>query len=626
MKDPSPHPRIFRFGVFELDAASGELRRKGVKIKLQKQPSDVLTMLLERRGEVVTREELREKLWPGQTFVDFDLGVNNAVRKVREALGDSAQAPRYIETLPQRGYRFIAPLAGAAPASSRRPRAFYAAYGAVGVTVLLLLAYLGGFFRRGVSPGEIEAVAVIPFENLSKDADHEYFADGVTDALITELGRIGALRVISRQSVMQYKRVKKPLPEIISELKVDAVVEGTVQRAGDRVQITAQLVRARPEQHLWAESYERRYADILAVQGEIARTVARQVKAKLSPEQERSLARTRIVNPEAYEAYLRGKHLFYGYTPERLHKAIESFKTAIEKDPNFAEAWAELSPAYGALGYWGHVRPSETHPKAKAAARRAVELDDMLGEGHCHVGAGAAYADWDWATAERELRRAIELNPSHAEARANYGMVLGSLRRTQEAMEQFRIARDLDPLQPVRNGQVAWCHYISGQYQQAVGQLKHVVELAPDFFINHWFYWRVLHRTGQDAAALGECERMYELLGDAEVVEALERGERRSGYAGAMKEAAQTLVRRSKISYVPGSQLALLLIHAGENERALEWLENAYQERDPRLHMVWADPDWEPLYSKPRFQSLLRKMGFPSIEKSAAWSRQAPYL
>ncbi|MFN0172481.1 MAG: winged helix-turn-helix domain-containing tetratricopeptide repeat protein [Bryobacteraceae bacterium] len=623
MKDPSPHPRIFRFGVFELDPASAELRRNGVKIKLQKQPSEVLAMLLERRGEIVTREELREKLWPGQTFVDFDLGLNKAVRKVREALGDSAQAPRYVETLPQRGYRFIAPLAGAAPASSRRPRAFYAACGAAGVTVLLLLAYLGGFFRRGVSPGEIEAVAVIPFENLSKDADEEYFADGVTDALITELGRVGALRVISRQSVMLYKRVKKPLPEIISELKVDAVVEGTVQRAGDRVRITAQLVRAKPEQHLWAESYERRYADILAVQGEIARTVARQVKAKLSPEQERSLARTRIVNPEAYEAYLRGKFYFYGYTPERLQKAIESFQTAIEKDPNFAEAWAALGPAYGALGYWGYVRPSETHPKAKAAARRAVELDDMLGEGHCHVGAGAAYADWDWATAERELRRAIELNPSHAEARANYAMVLASLRRLEEATEQLRIAREVEPLWPVGSVAVGWFSYISGQYEKSVGQLKQAVDLAPEFFISRWYLWRALHRTGEDAAAFGECKRMYELLKDAEVVEALERGERQSGYAGAMKEAAQTLVRRSRTAYVPGTQLALLWAHAGDNQRAMEWLENAYQERDPRLHTVWADPDWEPLYSKPRFQMLLRKMGFPSVEKSAAWSLQS---
>jgi TolB-like protein/Tfp pilus assembly protein PilF len=476
-------------------------------------------------------------------------------------------------------------------------------------------------FLPSAAPAAIRALAVMPFGNLSKDSDQEYFADGVTDALITELGKVGALRVISRQSVVQYRGVKKPLPEISRELNVDAVVVGTVQRAGDRVRITAQLVRARPEEHLWAESYERPYADILALQAEIARNVARQVKAKLTPEEENRLARARPVNPEAHEAYLRGMYLFHGYTPERLQKAIESLQTAVEKDPDFALAWAALSPAYGALGYWGHVRPSEVIPKAKAAARKAVELDPTLADGHCYLGAAAAYADWDWTTAERELTRAIELNPSHVETRVNYALVLGSLRRPEDAMEQLRIAREISPLHPTPGCLVGWCSYISGQNEKGVGQLRNAVETAPGFFIARWFLWRALHRAGEDAAALKECKRMYELLGDAEVVQALEQGNRRTGYRGAMREAAQTLVRRSRTAYVPGSQVALLYAHADENDRALEWLEKAYQDGDGRLHFLWADPDWEALYSKPRFQDLLRKMRFPSVEKAVAWDR-----
>jgi TolB-like protein/DNA-binding winged helix-turn-helix (wHTH) protein/Tfp pilus assembly protein PilF len=624
MKDLLPSPRMFRFDLFELDPQSGELRKRGANVKLQKQPADLLAMLLERPGEVVTREELRERLWPGKTSGDFDIGLNKAVRRLREALGDSAQDPRYIETLPQHGYRFIGPVTETSSSHRRRRARLYAILAAGGLAVLLLSAYLGGFFRRGIAPGQIKAVAVLPFANLSGDPGQEFFADGITDSLITELGRIGALRVISRQSILRYKHVDKPLPEIGRELNVDALLEGTVVRAGDRVRITAQLLRANPEQHLWAESYERNYADILVVQREIARSVAVQVKAKLKPGEETRLARARTVSPEAYEAYLRGQYFFYGYTPESFKKAIESLETAVEKDPGFAQAWAMLSTAYGSRAYWGIVRPSEVTTKAKAAARKAVELDETLADGHCYVGTAAAFGDWDWATAEREFKRAIELNPSHVAAHANYGMMLASLRRFREATEQFQVARGLDPYPPVRSTMVAVGFYLSGQYQRAADQLKHTIEIAPDFFIGRGSNWRVLHRLGENAAALGECKSLYGLLGATDVVQALEQGERRSGYAGAMKAAAQTLAKRARTTYVSGSQVALLYAHAGEYDLALEWLENGLKDRDCRLHLLWAEPDWEPLYSKPRFRDLLRRMGFPSVEKAAAWSGQGP--
>ena len=623
MKGLLTSSRVFRFGLFELDPQSGELRKAGVNVKLQKQPANLLATLLERSGEMVTREELRERLWPGKTFGDFDIGLNKAVRRLREALDDSAQAPRYIETLPQHGYRFIAPVTETSPSHPRRRVPLYAVLAAAGLAVLLLSAYLGGFLRRGVVPGQIKAVAVLPFANLSGDSGQEYFADGVTDSLIAELGKIGALRVISRQSVLRYKKGDKPLPEISRELNVDALLEGTVVRAGDRVRITAQLIRATPEQHLWAESYERSYADILVVQREIARSVASQVKAKLTQGEETRLARVRTVNPEAYEAYLRGKYFFYGYTPHSLRKAIESFETAVEKDPGFAPAWAGLSPAYGALAFWGHVRPSAVIAKSIAAARKAIELDETLADGHCWLGADAAFVNHDWATAEAELKRAIELNPSSAEAHETSGMILAALRRFKESLEQFQTARELDPLQHMRTGQMAIPYFYSGQYQKAADQNRRAIEMAPDLFIYHWANWRALHRMGQHAEALAECRRSYELLKDTEVVQTLEQGERQSGYAGAMKAAAQTLEKRAGTAYVAGSKVALLYAHAGENDRALEWLETALKDHDPQLHSLWAEPDWEALYTNPRFRNLLRKMGFPSVEKAAEWSREA---
>ncbi|MBI4908537.1 MAG: tetratricopeptide repeat protein [Acidobacteria bacterium] len=297
-------------------------------------------------------------------------------------------------------------------------------------------------------------------------------------------------------------------------------------------------------------------------------------------------------------------------------------QAAVDMDPAFAPAWAALSPSYGALAYWGHVRPIEVVPKSIAAARKAIELDETLADGHCWLGAATAYVYRDWAAAETEVKRAIELNPSSADAHETHGKVLVSLRRTTEAMEQFRIARGLDPFPPIRSALVALCFLVSGRYQEAADQHKREIEIAPDFFITRWAYWRVLHRQGRSAEALSECKRSYGILNDTEVLQALEQGEQQSGYAGAMKAAAQTLEKRARTKYVAGNEVARLCAFAGENARAVEWLETAHKDGDPRLHLLWAEPDWEPLYGNPRFQNLLRKLGFPSVEKSAAWSGQ----
>src|SRR2546430_512597 len=344
MQGAHPSRGAVRFGVFEVDLRAGELRKRGVKVKLQDQPFLILQVLLEHSGEVVTREQLREKIWPSDTFVDFDQGLNNAIKRLRESLSDSPENPRFIETIPRHGYRFIANL--------------------------------------GVTPGQIKSLAVLPLENLSRDPEQEYFAEGLTEALITTLAKIGELRVVSRTSAMQYKGVHKPLREIARELEVDAIVEGTVLRVGHRVRITAQLIDAAKESHLWAESYERHLRDVLHLQAEVAEAIAKQVQVKLTPQERAHLAQTQPVNPEAYEAYLKGRYHWLRRSSEELPKAVQYFERAIEMDPTYAAAYAGLADSLSGLGVY-FVAPDQGCRQAKRLAVQALEMDPRLSEAHC---------------------------------------------------------------------------------------------------------------------------------------------------------------------------------------------------------------------------------------------------
>src|SRR5207248_3346578 len=313
MEGAHPSRGAVRFGVFEVDLRVGELRKRGVKVKLQDQPFLILQVLLEHSGEVVTREQLREKIWPSDTFVDFDQGLNNAIKRLRESLSDSPENPRFIETVPRHGYRFIGNL--------------------------------------GVTPGGIKSLAVLPLENLSRDPEQEYFAEGLTEALITTLAKIGELRVVSRTSAMLYKGVRKPLREIARELEVDAIVEGTVLRVGRRVRITAQLIDAPKETHLWAESYERDLRDVLTLQSEVAKAIAREVRVKIAPQEQANLAQPQPVDPEAYEAHLKGRYHWNRRSGEALPKAVQYFQQAIAKDPTYAAAYSGLADCLSVLGY-----------------------------------------------------------------------------------------------------------------------------------------------------------------------------------------------------------------------------------------------------------------------------------
>jgi TolB-like protein len=371
MEQPRSSNPIVRFGAFELDDDTGELRREGIRVRLQEQPLQILQILLEHPGKVVTREELKQRIWPSDTFVDFDHGINNAIKRLREALADTAETPRYIETLPRRGYRFI----GKIECDALRMR----------------------------------SLAVLPLENLSHNSQDEYFADGLTEALITTLAKIGELRVVSRTSAMLYKGARKPLREIARELEVDAIVEGTVLRAGHRVRITAQLIDPMKEAHLWAESYERDLRNILALQSELAQAIAREVRVKLTPQEQAQFAKAHpIVDPEAYENYLKGRYHWNKRSREGHVKAVQYFQQAIGKDPTYAVAYAGLADGLSIMGLWGLVPPDEGCGKAKALAVQALEMDGTLAEAHTSLAWATTHYDYDFTTAEKEFERSID--------------------------------------------------------------------------------------------------------------------------------------------------------------------------------------------------------------------------
>jgi TolB-like protein/DNA-binding winged helix-turn-helix (wHTH) protein/Tfp pilus assembly protein PilF len=450
--------QTFKFDVFELNLRAGELRKRGVKLRLRGQPLQVLGILVERAGDVVTRQELQTQIWPADTFVDFDHSLHNAIARIREVLGDSAEKPRYIETLPRRGYRFIGAV-DAIPIQPPQPRgesekacearvllsrikSATLALLATAAVGLILWRVTVASYRTNAAP-RIRSIAVLPLDNLSADSSQDYFVDGMTDQLITDLARVGSLRVISRTSVMRYKGAKKGLPEIARELNVDAIVEGSVIRSGQRVRVTAQLLQAPTDQHLWAETYDRDVGDILSLQSEVADAIAQQVRAQLTPMQQ---SQAHTVNPGAYDAYLRGRLYFVNeFTkPDSLKKAQGYFEESIQKDPDFALAYAGLADTYVYLAFAGALQKDQAYRSAKEALAKALELDDSIGEAHDTLGVLSSEFDWDWVTADREFNRAIALAPSYSCAHEDRATFLALIGRRAEAIAEITKIDQLD--------------------------------------------------------------------------------------------------------------------------------------------------------------------------------------
>lgn len=580
----SSQDHALRFGVFELDLQTGELRKSGHKIALRPQASRVLAMLATRPDQLVTREELKEEIWGHETFVDFENGLNLCIRQIRAALNDDADTPRYIETLPRRGYRFIAPVKdsnGSAPALaaqtvSPKPRYRRAALFLIAGLGLLSIA-LTVFIRMRSSAGDesrIRSIAVLPLTNLTGDAEQEYLADGMTEELITDLAKVGSLRVISHTSVMHYKGTKKTLPQIARELNVDAVVEGSVQRSGQQLKVTAQLIRAPADQHLWAEEYERDARDVLTMETEVARNITDQIQVKLTPQEKNLLAGGNPVTPESHEAYLHGLYELRKLTPDSLEAAIQDFQQALAVDPKNALAYAGLADAYSSQSP-GIKAPIAVMPLAKAAAVRALELDENLADAHTSLGNVKFYFDWDWSGAEREFRRALELNPNLASAHAGYASYWWTLGRGDEAIREVKRAQELDPLVALPRGDLAWILFNLRRYQEAlqtgpVGGPVHGPALALSYA-----------ELGRREEAVAAADRALEsearptpvTLAQVAAAYAL------AGRADKARKLLRTVEEQAAQRYVCSFNLAALYAVLGESEKAFNSLDNAYRDR-----------------------------------------------
>ena len=640
--------RRTRFDAFEVDLRTGEVRKHGIRLKLHRQPFQVLSLLLEHPGDMVTREELRQKLWPGDTFVDFDTGLNSAVKKLRDALCDSAEEPRYIETLPRRGYRFIAqvqngdsstavaPVESLAviplrpnpnetglraerpadrevdvrPTGTSRARPWLvlgcvAALALMAVTSVMLRGHTGH-----TSQTKIRSLAVLPLSNLSGDPTQEYLADEMTEELCGRLARIHDLRVISRTSVMRFKDTKLSVPEIAKTLGVDAVVEGSVIRQGNRIRVHAQLIRASTDEHLWADEYDGELGDVLTLESEVAQSIARRVEVKVTGEERARLVAAHHVSPEVYESYLKAEAQFGGSASQtELERSIAYFEETIGKDANFAPAYVGLAKAYERLGsVRGGAPPKETHPKMMSAARKAIELDPDLAEPHVLL-AEVYQKQWQWSDAEAEFKRALELNSNDAGAHVGYAKWLLCQGRTDEALAWVQRARELDPLGgagitpvggvAITNGFIL---FYARRYDEAIRELRND---DPD----HWYLGLALIANGQQDEAITVLEKALGPDRNPAVMSVLVRA---YALAGRRKEALRLLdelKRRQQTSYVAAAPFVNAYLGLGDNEQALAWLERAYEEQSNMLQLIKVHPYFDPLRSDPRFVDLVHRVG-----------------
>ena len=624
-------PNSVRFGSYEADLDSGQLRKDGIRLKLRDQSFLALVSLLERPGRVVTREELRHRLWHDAVFVDFDNNLNAIIARLREALGDSSDHPHFIETLPKHGYRFIAnisvvdceprPPAGlAVPAVLPAKRAAHprswrvrAAWGIAALLVILGALEIGGLRKRlfgHAAAPRITSLAVLPLTNLSRNPEQEYFADGMTDSLITELARINALKVISRTSVMQYKTTIKTAPQIAAELNVDGLVEGSVQREGDQVRINVQLIYGPSDKHLWAESYQRQLPGILTLQSEIARDIAQEVRAKLTSEEHARLAHVRNVDPQAYEAYLRGRHLLRSRTGDSLQEALENFETAVRIDPGYALAYTGLANTYSILGDQKFLAPDESFPKARVAAQKALELDENLAEAHAAMALVLHAYAWDWRGGEREIDRAIQLNPSYAAAHHWRALFLSQMGRHAEAIAEMKEARSLDPLSPRINANLGGVVlYEARQYQPAIQELRKALELFPNDAAANGFLARALFAVGRHREAIEQSRHALTLVPGAPPSTELARLLARAGQQREARQIiAQAIKAREHGQYVSAPGLAAAYAALGQKDQAFAWLQKGYAEHDTDMEWLRVAQAFDPLRSDPRFTAFLRKM------------------
>jgi TolB-like protein/DNA-binding winged helix-turn-helix (wHTH) protein/Flp pilus assembly protein TadD len=628
MAAPAPTSEVLRFGVFELDLQRAELRKQGVKIKLQEQPFKVLQLLLENQGQIVTREQLRSHVWPANTFVEFDHGLYSAMARLRDALGDSSESPRFIETVARRGYRFIAPVTSSvapdavenisqtkaeqrAPALQRWVASLLAGLlgGALLLTIVFALDISGvrEWLRNRTTP--IRSIAVLPLENLSHDPEQEYFADGMTDELMTNLAMVGKVSVISRTSTMQYKGTKKSLPQIGRELHVDAIVEGSVIRSGNRVRITAQLIQATNDHHLWAKDYERDLGDILTLQNELVHAIVSEIKVQLTASERARLASARVVNPLAYDLYLQGRY-FSAAQPQTdaVGKAVRYFQQALEIDPGDAPTWAGLGDAYAhQAGTGGYLPEEDGWRKAREAVDRSLALDPNLAEAHAALAGIQMAHDWDWQAAETSLHRALALAPNNAIVLQNEAGLAGIQGQFEQAVALDRRAITLDPLSASARAELAYLSYASGRFHEAAAAVYETLGLAPDADGMHTLLVLIDLEQGRAQEALAEAQqepnRIFQLQGLTLAYHSL----------GRKKESDAALEELIAKAQSGGAfQIAEVYGFLADADQACKWLERAYLQHDSGLPFMKQDRAFAKLSGDPRYVALLKKIALAS--------------
>jgi TolB-like protein/tetratricopeptide (TPR) repeat protein len=568
---------IVRFGTFEVDLESRELRKQGLHVRLEEKPFRILELLLEQAGRVVTRRALREKLWP-DTHVGYDQNLNTAVNKLRELLGDSAQSSRFIETLPRLGYRFIAPVVIPSRSSSLAAK---------------------------------KMLAVLPFENLGGNPEQDYFSDGLTEEMISHLGQLDPRRlgVIARTSAIQYKNTRKSITEIAAELNVSYVLEGSVRCEGSGARITAQLIEAMDQTHLWSASYNRDLRDILSVQADVAHQVGRAMSLELLPE---AATKSPAFDPAAHEAYLRGRFYFGQRTEDGLKKAVASFDAALSIEPNCARSYSGIADCYGLLSWFGALPPKVAGQKAALAATRALEIDPSLSECHASLALVRFWYDWNWEAAEAEFLRAIELNPSYTSAYQWYAAFLNTQGRFKEAQAAQKNARELDPFSLILNTNVADPLFFSRQYDRAVQQLVALLEHEPRYFPALFQLGRVYVQMELYAEAIASFEQALQFSRQQEVLPALAHAYALAGRTGEARIILDEMTNDKTGRYVASPMVARIHLGLGEFEAALDWLQKGLEERSYWMVFLKVDPVYDPIRTHPRFGELLKLVGLAS--------------
>jgi TolB-like protein/DNA-binding winged helix-turn-helix (wHTH) protein len=615
--------RTVRFGVFEADLRTGELRKGGLPVKLQEQPFRVLALLLDRPGDLVTREELRRALWPDEIALEFDQGLNNAIKKLRRALDDSAEEPRFIETLSRRGYRFLAPVqvvqtpGREGSVTTREPKRTLRPFIVAGLAAAALLTVVLAIqLIRPRSPtarphGRV-MLAVLPFENLSGDPQQQYFTDGMTEEMIAQIGRLraGSLRVIGRASAMAYRGAGKDIGRIARELRVDYVLTGSVRRSGERVRVTAGLSRARDQTQLWTRTYDRQLRDIIGLQVEVARAIARELPIGVSDSATLETSRfSASVNPEAYEAYLKGRFFWNKIANEAVWKALEYFQQSIALDPDYAPAHAGLSSAYGLLSVIGEIRPREGQPDAGAAARRALELDGTLPMAHVQLGFFQLNYEWDFGGARKSFRRALELDPSSSAALHANATALAVVGKLDAATAEMRRAVELDPLWLLPSADLCMLMYFARQYEPAIAECRKALEMDPGFPPALYYLGGINESMGRYEEAFRNFQRLYAAAKvNPGFLAAGEEAFAAGGWEGVSKKWLELQLEARRKFPLPAFSVAISYARVGDKDAALEWLEKACEERHFEVVFLKVSPKFDPLRSDPRFERLLRRM------------------